>query len=121
MKLAAFLVGGGGNCNSEGSVYSIKSTLSVYPTVFKSEAWKPGSSGMIRKRNNPHRRPSKAARKQRVDGAAKDEFREMIVHREGKQVSGAKKRKCEEKEEEGRSTPKACCLKAIPHEGLPKV
>ncbi|KAF3569628.1 hypothetical protein DY000_02016846 [Brassica cretica] len=26
-------------------------------------AWKPGSSGMIRKRNNPHRRPSKAARK----------------------------------------------------------
>ncbi|WZZ89224.1 hypothetical protein YC2023_117803 [Brassica napus] len=71
------------------------------------EAWKPGSSGMIRKRNNPHRRPSKAARKQRVDGAAKDEFREMIVHREGKQVSGAKKRKCEEKEEEGRSTPKA--------------
>ncbi|XP_009101982.1 uncharacterized protein LOC103828136 [Brassica rapa] len=108
-------------CNSEGSVNSKCATLSDLPTVFKSGAWEPASSGMIRKSNNPRRRPSKAVRKQRKDEGAKEEFREMIEHREGKQVSGSKKRKYEEKGEEGRSTPKACCLKAIPHEGLPNV
>ncbi|XP_048623695.1 uncharacterized protein LOC125592522 [Brassica napus] len=49
---------------------------------------RPGVSGIVRKRNNTRRRPSKSARKPRKGGATNEVMADYTAQREGKQTMG---------------------------------
>ncbi|XP_048628438.1 uncharacterized protein LOC125598285 [Brassica napus] len=90
-----------------------------YLTVFKAANTAPCSSGILRKRPAPRRRPPKYVRQQKTKEIKKGDDRPQGDKREGKEVMGNKKQKCSGEETEDFSNSKAVCLQAVPKEGLP--
>lgn len=91
---------------------------SNYPTVFTAGKTALCSSGIVKKRPAPRRRPLKSMRHPKTRGDLRGKEMESEEKREGKQAMGCKKRKCSADEEEIKPTSKAACIKAIPDEGL---
>ena len=108
-----------GVADAESSGNNVVAFFTNYSTVFKPGTSGPRVSGIVKKRNNTRKRPSKSARKPRKGGATNEVMAAYTAQREGKQTMGNKKRKNEDQGEEGRSKSKESSLQVIPSEGSP--
>lgn len=106
-------------CYGNDEVEKDSSRDSSYPTVFRAGSFAPCSSGIVKKRRPPRRRPPKSVRIQRAKQMNGEEVVRSEERRDGKQELGSKKRKSSVEIEELQATNKAVCLKAIPNMGFP--
>ncbi|CAH8319043.1 unnamed protein product [Eruca vesicaria subsp. sativa] len=92
---------------------SYASFTSDYSTVFRAGRSAPYSTGVVRKRHAPRKRPPKAVRLQKSREVEQVMSCEPDPRREDKQIMGCKKRKCAPEDKELSSNVKALCLKVV--------
>lgn len=106
-------------CDSEDSSDTTASLASNFPTVFKASNFAPCSSGTVKKRPAPRKRPPKSVRLQKKNLLKEGILVTAEEKSEEKMEGSIKKRNFSTEKEVVPATNKALCLKAVPMEGLP--